>query len=293
MSGAVALDPAWLAAHPLPGFDDATDKSSRGQALIIGGGPHAPAASRLTAEAALRSGCGRVRLGVAAEMVPHLAAQLPEAGIVGLPTEAGGALGLTAAPMLEQSVGRADVVAIGPGMSDLDMSSALAERLMKFGPAPAVLLDCAACAGAGHLREAIAARKGRVVLTPHPGEMARLTGRDAEEISADLPGAALRAAEAFNAIVALRSSETWIAAPDKRLLHYRGGGIGLATGGSGDVGVGIIAGLLARGADPFVAAAWGTWAHGEAGRALGQPGFLARELLPLIRDLLQPAGVAS
>jgi len=288
MSEARALDERWLASHPLPGFADAVDKSSRGQALVVGGGPHAPAAPRLTAEAALRAGCGRVRVGVAATMVPHLAAYLPEAGFVALPADAAGAIGPDAAETLAESVARADAMAIGPGMNDREAASALTARLLAIGGAPALLLDCAACAGAGPLRASIAARGGRVVLTPHPGEMAQLTDRDPVEIESDPAAAARAAARTFNAVVALRSAETWIAAPDGRLLHYPGGGIGLATGGSGDVGVGIILGLLARGAEPLVAAAWGTWAHGEAGRALGAPGFLAGDMLPLIRDLLQP-----
>ena len=95
-------------------------------------------------------------------------------------------------------------------------------------------------------------------------------------------------------MIALKAGDTVIAAPDGTLLLYRGGGVGLATGGSGDVLAGIIGGLLARGAAPLVAAGWGVWLHGEAGRRLGERigplGFLARELLAEIPRLMHRPG---
>ena len=95
-------------------------------------------------------------------------------------------------------------------------------------------------------------------------------------------------------MVALKAGETVIATPDGALLLYPGGGVGLATGGSGDVLAGIIGGLLARGAAPLVATAWGVWLHGEAGRRLGERlgpiGFLARELLAEIPGLMHRPG---
>ena len=107
------------------------------------------------------------------------------------------------------------------------------------------------------------------------------------------PALAEAAAARFGATVLLKQSETWIASPGEPLLHYPGGGPGLATGGSGDVLAGIIAGLLARGVAPRMAAAWGVWLHGEAGRRLaraqGPLGFLARELLAEIPALLHAA----
>jgi NAD(P)H-hydrate repair Nnr-like enzyme with NAD(P)H-hydrate dehydratase domain len=94
--------------------------------------------------------------------------------------------------------------------------------------------------------------------------------------------------------VLLKGAETWIACPGEGLLRYPGGGPGLATGGSGDVLAGIIGGLLARGAAPRVAAAWGVWLHGEAGRRLAERicplGFLGRELLGEIPRLLAAPG---
>jgi NAD(P)H-hydrate repair Nnr-like enzyme with NAD(P)H-hydrate dehydratase domain len=97
-------------------------------------------------------------------------------------------------------------------------------------------------------------------------------------------------ARRFGAAVALKGTSTLIAAPDGRLVRYAGGGIGLATGGSGDVLAGVIGGLMARGLPAFEATCWGVWLHGEAGRILagkvGPVGFLANELLPELPALL-------
>ena len=154
-----------------------------------------------------------------------------------------------------------------------------------------IVLDAAVCACAGPFAEILRRHGGRVVLTPHHGEMAALTGCDAEAIAAHPEQAAREAADKFSAVVVLKASRTVIAPPEGDPLIYAGGGVGLATGGSGDVLAGIIAGLLSRGAAPLDAAAWGVWIHGEAGRRLseriGPMGFLARELLPEIPSLMR------
>jgi NAD(P)H-hydrate repair Nnr-like enzyme with NAD(P)H-hydrate dehydratase domain len=127
-------------------------------------------------------------------------------------------------------------------------------------------------------------------MTPHSGEMAALLECHKDAVTADPAGVAADVARRFGAVVVLKDAETVIAAPNGKLLHYAGGGVGLGTGGSGDVLAGAIGGLLARGLPPLVAAGWGVWLHGEAGRALatriGPVGFLARELLPELPRLL-------
>jgi len=130
-------------------------------------------------------------------------------------------------------------------------------------------------------------------MTPHHGEMERLTGIAVDEIACDPLSHALQAAERFGAVIVLKADETVIASPDGRALIFRDGCAGLATGGSGDVLAGIIAGLAARGADPLCAAAWGVWLHGHAGRAAellrGPIGFLARDLIGEIPRLMARA----
>jgi hydroxyethylthiazole kinase-like uncharacterized protein yjeF len=159
-----------------------------------------------------------------------------------------------------------------------------------LGDETGAVLDAAAIHACAECGDAVRAFGGRAVLTPHAGEMAALTGRDAEWIGDHMEEMAIETAADLNAVIVLKAARTVIANPSGEAVTYPGGGPGLATGGSGDVLAGVIAGLISRRADPLVAAAWGVWVHGEAGAALtaqlGGPGLLARELLPLIPELL-------
>lgn len=286
-----AIDRDWLARHPLPIHGDDTDKNSRGRVLLAGGAAFVPGAIALTGEAVLRAGAGKLQLATVDLAATALGVLVPEAAMIALPAEDDGEIGARAVPILQRAMDGVDTFILGPGMSDQARAAALVEALLG---APreglSVVLDAAAVACAGRYRDLLFAHRGRVVLTPHHGEMAALTGRDVAHIAADPRAAALKAAEHFGAIVVLKAGETAIACPDGTLLSYAGGGIGLATGGSGDVLAGIVGGLLARGAAPIAAAAWGVRLHGEAGRAcagqIGPLGFLARELLPHIPRLM-------
>jgi NAD(P)H-hydrate repair Nnr-like enzyme with NAD(P)H-hydrate dehydratase domain len=120
--------------------------------------------------------------------------------------------------------------------------------------------------------------------------MARLLDRDSGEVECDPLAAARRAAERYGAVALIKGQYSHIATPDGRAFRFEGGGIGLATSGSGDTLAGIVGGLAARGADPLTATLWGVWLHGEAGRLLtdtvGRVGFLARELPDLVPRLM-------
>jgi hydroxyethylthiazole kinase-like uncharacterized protein yjeF len=133
--------------------------------------------------------------------------------------------------------------------------------------------------------------KGRAIITPHAKEMARILNIDASEIRNNPDKVALEAAASLNAIVALKGSETYIATPDAELYCYDLGDVGLATSGSGDTLAGVVAGLVARGAPPLIAALWAVFLHGSAGnrlaRRIGRVGYLARELLDEIPAAMQ------
>ena len=133
-----------------------------------------------------------------------------------------------------------------------------------------------------------------MILTPHAGEMAGLTGVSKAHVEADPLGAAREAAQALGAVVAVKGQRTFIAAPDGRGWRHEGHAVGLATSGSGDVLAGVIAGLLARDASPEQAALWGVFLHQQAGQRLservGPLGFLARELAGEIPGLLAAFG---
>jgi ADP-dependent NAD(P)H-hydrate dehydratase len=129
-----------------------------------------------------------------------------------------------------------------------------------------------------------------VLLTPHAGEMAHLSGCSKQAVAADPQAAAIEGARRWRAVVALKGATTVVASPDGRLWTHRGGEAGLATSGSGDTLAGMIGGLAARGAGPEQACAWGIMLHAGAGARLasgGALGFLARELPAQVPAVLQ------
>jgi ADP-dependent NAD(P)H-hydrate dehydratase len=266
----------------LPSLDDSADKDARGRVLIVGGCTENPGGLLLAAEAAVRAGAGKLQLATAGSVAAAVAIAVPEARVFAFPAAGAEGVHPKAAGDLAERADRVDALLIGPGLVDEEAAARLTRGVLKRITKPAVVLDAGGLAALRDEPRALAHLDGRAVLTPHAGEMAQLLDVDRDEVEAGPEAAAQRAVEAFGAVVALKGSETIIAAPDGSLFRYTGGGVGLATSGSGDVLGGIVAGLLARGADPVRAAAWGVYLHGEAGNALarrlGTVGFLAREL---------------
>lgn len=294
----IVIDAAWLSAHPLPEIDGRTDKNERGRVLVVGGSAFVPGALRLTGEAALRVGAGKLQLATVESAAMALGVLVPEAAMIALPHDAGGDLTADAAEVLEKAAGYCNAMILGPGVIETEETKALITRLLA---APrddlTVVLDAGCLGCARHIRETVAAHGGRVVMTPHHGEMAQLMDEDADAINDDAEAMALAAARRFNAVIALKAAETLIAAPTGELLRYASHCPGLATGGSGDVLAGVIGGLAARGADALTATAHGVWLHGEAGRALsakaGAVGLLARDLPAELPHLLEQASRAG
>ena len=280
MTGApITLDAAWLRAHPLPVHADA-DKNTRGRVVLVGGSVRVPGGLRLTAEAAFQSGAGKVQLAVLDMLAIPLGVSVPEAGMFALRADDDGEIADTAP--VRALMEHCDCLAIGPAMGSVTAARRVLEELLPKEAACSVILDAAAVA-AGHgslslLRQV----QGRLILTPHAGEMAALTGQDADRVTDNRPEMLLQWAGDLGAVVVLKGPTTMLANPQGDLALYGGGGVGLATGGSGDVLTGIIAGLSARGLGHWEAACWGVWLHGEAGRRLaerhGPMGFLARQL---------------
>jgi hydroxyethylthiazole kinase-like uncharacterized protein yjeF len=176
-------------------------------------------------------------------------------------------------------------------MVDEEATAALTAAVIRRLRSPTVVLDAGALEALRRDHELLCPLDGRAVITPHAGEMARLMDRAKDEIRGSALAIAHEAAARFRSVVMLKGAETFVVAPDGRAFCYRDGCVGLATSGSGDTLAGLVAGLLARGADPAEAAAWAAWLHGEAGNRLqrrhGVVGFLARELLDEIPALMQ------
>ena len=283
MSAVADLGLASLADFPLPTLAGVGDKEGRGRVLAVGGGLRVPGALILTGIAALRAGAGKLQLATAASVSVALGVAIPEAAVLGMAETREGEVAGDADGALAEAVAGADAVAIGPGMMDETAAGALAERLMGAAESAAFVLDAAAMTGVNPAGAAVGRLAGRLVLTPHAGEMARLTGLEKAAVEQDPLAAARAVARDVKAVVIMKGADTYIVSPDGRAWRHANGAIGLATSGSGDVLAGLIAGLLARGASPLTASVWGVCVHGACGARLSQTvgpvGFLARELL--------------
>jgi ADP-dependent NAD(P)H-hydrate dehydratase len=277
------ITPAFLSERPLPDPKEG-DKRTRGNVLVIAGGRDVPGASLLSGLAALRAGAGRLQIATGSGHSTPLAIAVPEAMVVGLAeTEAGG-IEPGAIETLSPLLAHADAILLGPGLQDDEAMASLAAKILeRVKPGPAFVFDARAIKCLRTLKHLIAIHEGRVVLTPHAGEMASLLEVERSAVEANPAAIARQVAAELNAVVALKGAETFVASPQNPPVACREGNVGLATSGSGDVLAGVISGLLARGADPFVAACWGVFIHATAGdnlaNRIGPLGFLASEIL--------------
>lgn len=279
----VPLDSAWIAANPVPVHGRGTTKNSRGRVLVIGGSRLVPGALRLTGEAALRVGAGKLQLATVASAAPLLGMLVPEAATLSLPEDQTGEIGLGFEQILVEALRAFDSVVIGPGMVSSEISGTiLSTILQELGEEQHLVIDAAAISAMRHLRAYVTPHSQRIIMTPHHGEMAALTGLSESEVESDAQQIAVQVSSDYGVTVVLKGSDTVVASATEKPLHYAGGGTGLATAGSGDVLAGAIGGLLARGARPFLASGWGVWLHGQSGRRVatinGPIGFLARDI---------------
>jgi ADP-dependent NAD(P)H-hydrate dehydratase len=269
---------------PLPAINPAGGKDSRGAVLVIGGSPQMPGGVILAATAALRAGAGKLQIATARSVAAVVAAQVPEAYVLGLPETREGGIAPSAAASLSERAQRVDAVLLGPGMVDTRAAGKLALELCARLGEVTLVLDAEALECCSVKPRAVAQSKARIVITPHAKEMAHVLGLDPEEVQREPARIAVRAARELRAVVALKGAQTFIADLSGRLLCNRSAGnAGLGTSGSGDTLSGVLLGLAARGAEPLQAAAWAVFLHGSAGDALarkvGPVGYLARELL--------------
>jgi hydroxyethylthiazole kinase-like uncharacterized protein yjeF len=294
--GGIAVASAWLempeagdvplpppAAVRLPDRPADGHKGTFGTVVVVAGSRGLTGAAYLTSTAAVRSGAGLVRLLVAEGVYPILAVKCTEAMATPLAEDAPGALGTGALDAIAGQLGAAKAGVVGPGLGRDPSTWRLVRELVGRCERPLVL-DADALNALAETPDVLR-RLGRDrVLTPHPGEMARLTGRRTAEVQADRRAIASASARDWGAVVVLKGARTLVAAPDGRLSEDPHEVAALATGGTGDVLAGLIGGLLAQGSDPFTAAVTGVYVHAEAGRRLqarqGPAGLLASELLP-------------
>ena len=288
--GAILITPSFLRRHPLPLPDEVEDKEGRGRVLVVGGAPQMPGAVALAATAALRAGAGKLRIATCESIARQVGLAVPEAYVVGLPETDAGAIDAAAADRIVELANRAAATLIGPGLVDEPAVGRLLQKVLPRLERTSIVLDAAALTCGRLDADALRSSDGQVVITPHAGEMAGLLGVDKGEVAAEPLATARRVAAELGAVVALKGRETLIAAPDGAAYRNRGGNVGLATSGSGDVLAGIVAGLAARGADLPRATVWAVYLHAGAGdrlaRRVGSLGFLAREVADEIPPLM-------
>ncbi len=271
-----------------------THKGTYGHVLVVAGSRGKTGAAGLAATGALRSGAGLVTVATPASIVPVVAALGAEFMTLPLAETPDGVLAAAAAD--EALSAPHDVMAVGPGIGTGPDAAAFVEHLLRRAAGPLVL-DADAISVLAGRTEALAGTAERpVVVTPHPGELARLTGQSAEEIQRDRIGAAGAVAQRHGVYVVLKGHRTVLAAPDGRIAINTTGNPGMATGGSGDVLTGMVAAWLAQLRDPWAACRLAVYLHGAAGdlaaAAHGEAGLIAGDIAaslgPALLDLMRP-----
>ncbi|BAF58838.1 predicted Carbohydrate kinase [Pelotomaculum thermopropionicum SI] len=249
----------WLPSRPLE-----SHKGDYGRVLVVAGSRGMTGAACLAGEAALRAGAGLVTVAVPETLHDIMEVKLTEVMTAPLPDTGGGALSREAGQRILAMLERADVLAIGPGLSTSSEVAAVVRELLPQVKVPCVIDadGLNVLAGAGDILRKIQAP---AVITPHPGEMARLLGTTVQEVQRDRLAAALKASAAWNVTVLLKGARTIVASPDGAVYINPTGNPGMATGGSGDVLTGTVAALVAQGLEPEKAAAAGAYMHGLAG----------------------------
>lgn len=323
----IGIEPKWVPEGAFEVMDAATaqewcpprpadaHKNTFGKVAVVAGSTNYPGAPWLAAQAAARIGAGWVTLAIPRTIYPVLAAKTTEITYVLLPDELG-VLIPDAIEVLAKAVEGYAAMVLGPGLTQEKEAVAFVhgmfgmERAARRGrlgfhveeeevarPAspsfawPPLVVDADGLNAIAQAKDWAARLPGPAILTPHPGEMARLTGLEKAAIEQDRVGIARQFAQAWGHVVVLKGAFTVVAAPDGRALVLPFANPAMATAGTGDVLAGAIAGLRAQGLAPFEAAALGAYLHGLAGelarREIGSAGVLAGDLIPRLPTALR------
>ena len=264
----------------LPQRDAEANKGSFGHVLAIAGSLGKTGAAAMTCAAALRGGAGLVTL--AARKLDVVAAQAVTPEIMAAPLAGEGALSLADLPALLEACQGKTVIACGPGIARGPETADLIGRLLAESGLPAVL-DADALNALAEKPELLRSASGRAIVTPHPGEMARLADLETKEVQEDRLGVARRFSDDYQVTVVLKGARTVIADVNGSTAVNPTGNPGMATAGSGDVLTGLCAALLAQGVSIGSAACAAVYVHGLAGDRMrakkGLMGLLATDLL--------------
>ena len=270
-----------------------SNKSDFGHVLVIAGSAGYTGAAYLASQTAILSGSGLVTLAIGRSLYEIMAAKLTEVMVKPFFETKDLSLGLLAEKDILNFSEKCTAVALGPGISQNKETQKLVLNLVSKLNKPMVIDADGLNAIVGHI-DILKSAKAPVVLTPHPGEMARLTGKNTEEIQNNRKEVAMKFANEYNTILVLKGHETLVANQTGELYVNRTGNPGMASGGTGDVLTGIIASFVGQGIEPFMAASLAVYFHGLAGdlalKEKGALSLIATDLLNKLPEVLKTLG---
>ncbi len=279
-----------LPAGLLPARPPSTHKGDAGYVFVLGGSIGFSGAAVLCARGALRTGAGLVIVGVPKSLCDVVAVQQPEAMVKPLPETKAGSLSLPALPEIRSWVGRADAMAVGPGLSQQPQTQQLLRQLLPKITKPLVL-DADGLNAVAEDVEVLKTVTGTAIVTPHPGEMGRLARLSAADVQRDRRRIAQSFAQRYGVVVVLKGHQTVVANVDGAVHINESGNPGMASGGCGDVLTGVIAALLGQRLSLWDAARLGAYLHGLAGdlaaTQLGPVGLLASDVADRIPQAIR------
>jgi len=260
-------------------------KGTTGHVLVVSGSVGKTGAAAMTAMSAMRAGAGLVTLAIPESLNPVLETQVLEAMTYLLPETENGIIGESAFNKIMDLLTGKKCLAIGPGLGQTAETKKLVHRIIKESPVT-IVIDADGLNNIAGSAEILKKAKVPIILTPHPGEMARLIDSTTGSVQKDRITCAREFAKKFNVHIILKGAKTIIAHPDGNIFINPTGNPGMASGGMGDVLTGIIAGLVAQGFSPESAAHTGVYLHGAAADMLAEKigpfGYLATEVMNAI-----------
>jgi hydroxyethylthiazole kinase-like uncharacterized protein yjeF len=283
------VDPSlvWTDADSLRGMIPRTTepahKYSAGSLLVVAGSRRTTGAPQMVVRGAERTGCGIVFLATPQSSAPSVDLELTEALVHGIPEDEEGYVTSAALEQILELSERTSALVVGPGMGTGEEGRRLVEGILREIEAP-IILDADAITNLAGM-DVLAKRSAPTVVTPHAGELGRLLGSGAREVSAGRLRSARKAAEEHGCCVLLKGADTIVVEGDRAAVNSTGD-VALATAGTGDILSGVIGALLSRGMDAYEASRAGAWVHGRAAELwLEEAGWppesmIATDLLP-------------
>lgn len=282
-------DDAWVTSR-LPRRLPDSHKGTFGTTIVLAGSAGFTGAAAMASEAALKVGAGLCTLGIPISMQDVMAVKLTEMMTRGLPETDSRALSADALEPALDLCSKATSVVLGCGLGTHPGTCEFVYRFLSSAKLP-VVVDADALNCLAKDTRILEGEHGELVLTPHPGEMARLLGTRSDSIQSNRMDVVREAAARFRSVVVLKGARTLVADPSGRVFVNPTGNAGLAKGGTGDVLAGCIGGLIAQGVGAFDAAVCGVFIHGRAGdlaaSAVGTAGMLAGDLLGALPKTLK------